>query len=67
MSLIVIASSSAAAELAALSLRREGFLARAACRGDSSLVIVNCTTLDRETVVRQVKRSDAGSRPFAFG
>jgi hypothetical protein len=37
MSLIVEASSPAAAEAAARSLRLEGFLARAVCRGRSSL------------------------------
>jgi hypothetical protein len=65
MSLIVEASSQAAAEAAARSLRLEGFLARAVCRGRSSLVIVTCLSHDRELVLARVKRADAGSRPIA--
>lgn len=61
MPLIVATTSSAAAENAARRLRLEGFLARAACRGHTPLVIVNCIDSDRDIVLHRVKAADAQS------
>lgn len=67
MAFVVVASSGAAAEGAAQSLRRHGYTARAACRGESSLVIVTCRGDERDEVVARVKRSDVGSWPVMVG
>ena len=67
MLFVVVASSAAAAEGAAESLRRHGFIARAACRGESSLVIVTCRGEDRDEVVARVRQSDEGSWPIMAG
>ena len=62
MSLIVPTSSTGAAVEAAHQLRREGFLARSTCRGGTYLVIVECLSGDRDTVLSRVGRSDAAFR-----
>ena len=67
MLFVVVASSAAAAEGASESLRRHGFIARAACRGESSLVIVTCRGEDRDEVVARVRQSDEGSWPIMAG
>ena len=67
MAFVVVASSGAAAVGAAQSLRHHGYAARAACRGESSLVIISCTDDERDEVVARVKGADAGSWPIMVG
>jgi hypothetical protein len=62
MSLIVPTGSASAADEAAHRLRREGFLARSACRGGTYLVIVECLSDDRDAVLSRVERCDAADR-----
>jgi hypothetical protein len=62
MSLVVLASSTAAAEEAAEALCRKGFRARAGDLGGASFVIVNDQDIDPETAVGHVRDTDPGSR-----
>lgn len=64
-SLIVVASSRVAADVAAQGLRREGFLARATSRGTTPLIIVDYASGEHALVKERVHRSDPGARLIA--
>jgi len=63
MSLVVHASSTAAAEEAAETLCREGFSAEAGTVGGASFVIVDGEGIDPAAAVAHVRRVDPGCRP----
>jgi hypothetical protein len=62
MSLVVLASSAAAAEEAAEALCRKGFRARAGDLGGASFVIVDSEDIDPEVAAGHVRDADPGSR-----
>jgi hypothetical protein len=64
MRLILCASSSSIAEGVTRDMRRDGFLARASCRGSTALVIVYCITSELEMVVQRVQRCDPTALPY---
>jgi hypothetical protein len=62
MSLVVLASSTAAAEEGAEALCRKGFQARAGDLGGTSFVIVDGEGIDPEMAVGHLRDTDPGSR-----
>jgi hypothetical protein len=65
MSMVVLASSRCAAELAAETLIREGFTAEAGTVGGASFVIVGGEGIDSAVAVEHVRRADPGCRPVS--
>jgi hypothetical protein len=63
MQLLFLAASSAGAEDAARSLRREGFLASASLQDEKPLVVVYCLKEDQDEVVRRVRITDPHAKP----
>ncbi len=63
MSLVVLASSSAAAEETAEVLSREGFLVEVGTAGGASFVVIDSEGIDRKVAVDHARHADPGCRP----